>query len=155
MAAPARGARRPESAGPALLNGALLLLLGLFWSHWFPINKSLWTSSYVLVTGGLGALLLAGLYWLCDVRGHQRWAWPWQALGVNALAAFFGSSIVARSLNRAHIGSLSVKDFLYQKGIAPWFADPQMASLAGAVACLLIWLLVLTWLYRRRWIWKA
>ncbi len=151
-----RQRRRPgRKALLLLLAGLALVLLGLLWSRWFPLNKSLWSSSYVLLTGGLAAALLAGLYWLCDVRGSRWWAGPWQALGVNALAAFFGSSIIARSLNRAHIGELSMKDFLYQKGIAPWFATPRLASLAGAVACLLIWLAVLGWLRRRGWVWKA
>ncbi|WP_201983182.1 acyltransferase family protein [Hymenobacter rubidus] len=149
---PAPAARR--TAG-LLAAGTAGIAAGLLWHKGFPINKSLWTSSYVLFTGGAAALVLAALHWWCDVRGHRRGAGPWRALGVNALAAFFGSSIVARSLNRAHIGTLSVKDFLYQKGIAPWFTEPRMASLAGAVACLLVWLAVLGWLYRRGWVWKA
>ena len=138
-----------------LAAGALLAALGLLWSRGFPLNKALWSPSYVLLTGGLAAALLGGLYWLCDVRGSRGWAAPWQALGVNALAAFFGSSVIARTLNRTHIGGLGAKDFLYQKGIAPWFAEPKMASLAGAVVCLGIWLAVLGWLYRRGWVWKA
>ena len=152
---------RREEASPVrksttlLLAGVVLVALGLLWSLWFPLNKALWTSSYVLYTGGLATVLLAGLYWLCDVRGSRWWAGPWQALGVNALAAFFGSSIIARTLNRVHVGGLGVKDFLYQKGIVPWFAEPKMASLAGALVCLLIWLAVLGWLYRRGWVWKA
>jgi predicted acyltransferase len=152
--------RRPDLPATrkvaALVGGGFVLAaLGLLWNAWFPINKSLWTSSYVLFTGGLATILLAALYWLCDMRRRQSWTGPWRALGVNALAAFFGSSIVARSLNRAHIGELSVKDYLYHKGIAPWFSNPQMASFAGAAACLLIWLAVLGWLYRRGWVWKA
>ena len=149
---PAPPARR--TAG-LLAAGTLGMAAGLLWNIWFPINKSLWTSSYVLFTGGAAALVLAALYWWCDVRGHRRGTGPWQALGVNALAAFFGSSIVARSLNRAHIGTLSVKDFLYTKGIVPWFTEPKMASLAGAAVCLLLWMVVLGWLYRRGWVWKA
>jgi predicted acyltransferase len=149
-------ALKPRSrAVGLLLAGAALVAAGLVWSTWFPLNKSLWTSSYVLLTGGLAALGLGGLYGLCDVRGWRRWAPPFQALGVNALAAFFGSSIVARTLNRVHIGELGVKDFLYQKGIAPWFAEPKMASLAGAVVCLLIWWAVLGGLYRKGWVWRA
>jgi len=138
-----------------LAAGFGLAAAGLVWHNWFPINKSLWTSSYVLFTGGLAALVLAVLYWHCDVRRRQGWTGALQALGVNALAAFFGSSIIARTLNRLHIGELSVKDFIYQKGIAPWFTDPRMASLAGAVVSLLIWWAVLGWLYRRGWVWKA
>ena len=138
-----------------LAAGLGLAATGLVWNNWFPINKSLWSSSYVLFTAGMAALLLAALYWQCDIRRQRWWAWPWQAVGVNALAAFFGSSLIARSLNRAHIGKLSVKDFLYHQAIAPWFAEAKMASLAGAISCLLIWLVVLGGLYRRGWVWKA
>ena len=145
---------RNRAVGLAIM-GTALLLAGTVWNQWFPINKSLWTSSYVLFTGGLAALMLGILYGLCDVRGGRRWAPPFQALGVNALAAFFGSSILARTLNRVHIGELGVKDFLYQRGIAPWFAEPKMASLAGALVCLLIWWAVLGGLYRRGWVWRA
>ena len=151
-----RSGLAPTTRTAGLLGaGAALTAGGLVWNLWFPINKSLWTSSYVLFTGGLALLVLAVLYWQCDVRRWRWWTAPWQALGLNALAAFFGSSIIARSLNRAHIGSLSVKEFLYQKGIAPWFADPETASLAGAAASLLIWLAVMLWLRRRGWVWKA
>ncbi|GAA4347301.1 DUF5009 domain-containing protein [Hymenobacter saemangeumensis] len=135
--------------------GFALATAGLAWHPWFPINKSLWTSSYVLFTGGMAALMLAVLYWHCDLRRRTGWTSPFRALGVNALAVFFGSSILARTLNRVHIGELSVKDFLYQKGIAPWFENPKAASLAGAVVSLLIWWAVLGWLYRRNWVWKA
>ena len=138
-----------------LAAGLGLAVAGLVWGFWFPINKSLWSSSYVLFTSGMAALVLAALYWLCDVRGSRWWAGPWRALGVNALAAFFGSSIIARSLNRAHVGELSVKDFLYQRGIAPWFEQPRAASLAGAATCLVVWMVVLGFLYRRGWVLKA
>jgi predicted acyltransferase len=152
--------RGPASTPPVrtaglLAAGLVLAAAGLGWNHWFPINKSLWTSSYVLFTAGMAALVLAVLYWQCDVRQLRWWTGPWRALGVNALAAFFGSSVVARTLNRVHIGQLGVKDFLYQHYIAPWFAAPRTASLAGAVACLLIWWVVLGLLYRRGWVWRA
>ncbi len=139
-----------------LLGGVSAVVAGLVWSRWFPINKALWSPSYALLTGGLAALVLALLYWLCDVRGSRWWATPWQALGVNALAAFFGSSIIARTLNRILVADgIPLKDWLFRHGIAPWFGNPYAASLAGAAVCLLVWGAVLGVLYRRGWAWRA
>jgi predicted acyltransferase len=126
----------------------------LIWSHWFPLNKSLWTSSYVLYTGGLAIAVLATLYWLCDVQGWRRFALPAQVVGVNALLVFVGSTLVARTLNLWQVAdpagkSVSMKDWLYAQFFAPYFASPYNASLAGAVTCLLIWYAVLWVLYRR------
>jgi predicted acyltransferase len=137
------------------IDAALLIGLGLIWNSWLPINKSLWTSSYVLYSGGLAVAGLAALYWLCDVQGWRRWTAPFMVFGVNAIVAFFGSSLVARSLNMLKVmgptgGEVSLKDYLYHGFIAPWFTDPRNASLAGALSCVLIWALVLSVLYRRR-----
>ncbi|MCB2378324.1 heparan-alpha-glucosaminide N-acetyltransferase domain-containing protein [Hymenobacter sp. BT635] len=130
------------------------LLLGLIWSSWLPLNKSLWTSSYVLYTGGLAGMGLATLYWLCDVQGYRRGLKPFLAYGVNAITVFFLSSLLARSLNMWQVagpgGPVSMKDFLYQTLLVPVFPDPYLASLAGGVACVLIWLAVLWIMYERR-----
>ncbi len=156
-------------AGPArvskttglLLGGLVAVALGQLWNIWFPINKSLWTSSYVLYTGGLALLALAGLYWLCDVRGYRAWAGPALSAGVNAIAVFFGSAIVVRTLNLVQLPGpdggkpVGLKDWLYAHCIAPLFSNPLNASLAGALVNLLIWLLILTFLRRRNWIWKV
>ncbi|ALD20390.1 acyltransferase family protein [Hymenobacter sp. DG25A] len=137
-----------------LIDAGLLIVLGLIWSHWFPLNKSLWTSSYVLYTGGLAVAVLATLYWLCDVQGWRRFALPAQVVGVNALLVFVGSTLVARTLNLWQVAgpagrAISMKDWLYAQFFAPYFASPYAASLAGAVVCLLIWYAVLWVLYRR------
>jgi predicted acyltransferase len=155
-----RWLRRPalapaRKASGLLLAGLAAAGLGLLWSIWFPINKSLWTSSYVLYTGGIAAALLAALYWLCDVWGYRRWATPWLVYGVNAITVFFLSGLVARGLNTWKVPfggkeAVSVKEVLYQTFFAPYFTDPRNASLAGALACVLIWLGVLWVMYRRR-----
>ncbi len=140
--------------------GVVLAALGLIWNIWFPINKALWTSSYVLFVGGLAMLVLAALYWLCDVRGYRRWATPAIAFGVNAIAVFFFSAILSRTFSLIQLRSprgtsVGFNGWLYEWGIAPLFADPRNASLAGAVVCLLIWLAVLSYLRRRNWVWKV
>ncbi|GAA3917571.1 acyltransferase family protein [Hymenobacter algoricola] len=144
-----------KKVGGLLLAGGVAAGLGLLWNQWFPLNKSLWTSSYVLYTGGLAAAGLAALYWLCDVRGYRRWATPFLVYGVNAITVFFLSGLVARGLGTWKIpfggqDAVSVKQVLYQTFFTPYFADPRNASLAGALACVLIWLAALWVMYRRR-----
>jgi predicted acyltransferase len=114
----------------------------------------------VLFTGGLALLVLAALYWLCDVRGYRRWAESAMPFGVNAIAVFVGSALLSRTfglfklaLPNGGVGGL--KEWLYHWGIVPFFSDPRNASLAGAVVCLLVWWAVLSLLYRRQWVWKA
>jgi predicted acyltransferase len=124
--------------------GAGLLLLGLAWGQWFPINKSLWTSSYVLFTGGVALLLLGALYRAIDVAGSRWWTPPFVVLGVNALAAFVLSTLLARILVVA-----GWQGPLYQRLFAPW-ASPPAASLAFAAAYVLLWLAVMALLYRKR-----
>jgi len=140
--------------------GAVAVVAGLVWNTWFPINKALWTSSYVLVAGGLALWLLALLYWLCDERGYRRGVGPAMAFGVNAIAVFFFSAILSRTFGLLRLPGpagqpVGLKEWLYEWGIAPFFNDPRNASLAGAVVCLLIWWGVLSFLRRRHWVWKV
>jgi predicted acyltransferase len=78
--------------------GALAMMAGLMW-HWsFPINKSLWTSSYTLFTAGTAAVSLATIIWLVDVHRWAGWARPFVAFGTNPMLAFLGSGLLARML---------------------------------------------------------
>jgi predicted acyltransferase len=86
--------------GALTLTGLLSLTLGLIWSPFFPINKNLWTSSYVLFSAGLSLLLLALCYWLIDIRrlnDHpigKILLWPWLVFGSNAITAFVVSNFL-------------------------------------------------------------
>lgn len=81
-------------------SGALSLTLGLLWSPFFPINKNLWTSSYVLFSAGLSLILLAFCYWLIDIRrlnekpAGKALLWPWLVFGSNAITAFVVSNFL-------------------------------------------------------------
>jgi predicted acyltransferase len=122
---------------------------GELWGIWFPINKSLWTSSYVLLTAGLAVLVLAAFYWLIEVRGWRRWAIPFAVLGVNALVLYFLSSLVARLMSIVRVGAdgRSVQAELFDKLFAP-MAAPINASLAFAMVYVLAWWAILWILYR-------
>ena len=62
--------------------------LGVLWSIWLPLNKNLWTSSFVLLTSGISLLLLALFYWVIDVRGWRRWAFFFVVIGMNAITIY-------------------------------------------------------------------
>jgi predicted acyltransferase len=129
--------------------GLGLVALGLVWSRWFPLNKSLWTSSYVGYTAGLAMLLLALFYWLIDVRGYRRWARPLEVFGVNAITVFFLSGLVPRLLNLFKIRGVGAQAWLYENAIAPAFTDPYLASLAGGLTCVALFWAAMAWMYRK------
>jgi predicted acyltransferase len=139
-----------------LVAGTAAVAVGLAWGELFPINKNLWTSSYVLLSAGLACHFLAICYWLIDVRGHRAWAMPFVMFGVNAIAAFFLSGIFARLLGMIQVqagpdaASISLKGLIYTRGFVPLFTNPANASLAFALSFVLLWLGIMTVMYRRR-----
>lgn len=143
------GRERAEIAVGMFAAGWLAILAGLAWDLAFPINKNLWTSSYVLFTAGAALEGLALCYWLIDVRGRRAWAKPALVLGVNPLALYVLSSLGASTLAATAVGDTSLKGWLFENLFAPW-APPRAASLAFAIAYLALWLAVGWWLWRRR-----
>lgn len=71
-----------------VLSGSISAGLGWLWGLTFPINKALWSSSYVLWTSGLALLTFAGCYWLIEIKHWKKWAWPFELFGLNALTAY-------------------------------------------------------------------
>ena len=146
----------PSARGAAGLvaMGTLLVGAGLLWGHWFPINKNLWTSSYVVFTAGAALVLLAGCYWLIEVEGAERWAHPAYIFGANPLIVFVGSGLMARVLARVEVGAgdgtVSLQRWLYERLFASW-AGPLNGSLAYAIAFVLLWLLLMWPVYRAGW----
>jgi predicted acyltransferase len=144
-------AEAPEARTARLaLSGFGALVLGWLWSFWFPINKSLWTSSYVLFTGGLALLILAILYWWIDIRRRRAWSTPLCVFGVNALLAFVLSGLLARLLIAWKIGDTSARGWIYEHWFASW-AGPLNGSLVFALAYVVLWYLVLLVLDKRGW----
>lgn len=82
-----------------LIIGFVLVILGLVWDTFFPMNKSLWTSSFVLYTAGCATLFLAVFYYLIDIRGYKKWTTPILFWGVNPMIVFFLSGIIPRVLS--------------------------------------------------------
>jgi predicted acyltransferase len=134
--------------------GSLLMVAGLIWNWVFPINKNIWTSSYVLFTAGMAAAALATCIWLIDALGVRRWARPFEVFGVNPLLAFVGSGMMARLIYSVirvpYEGETApVQRVIYETVFASWLS-PRNASLLFAVTFVLFWLGLLWILYRRR-----
>jgi predicted acyltransferase len=149
-----RGASEGRRKTLALLaGGAALAVAGEIAGRWFPINKQLWTSSFVLLTAGLGLMLLGVCYELIDRRRWRRGTGPFLMLGGNALAVYLLSSIGARLMELCQISAgdscQSLRHFLYEHLFAPW-AGAQTGSLCFAIAYLLVWMIPTAELHRRR-----
>jgi len=136
--------------------GLCCVVIGSLWGFIFPINKQLWTSSYVIFTAGWALLLLAVCYETIEVR-DWKWGRPFEIMGLNAIFLFVASGIVARILLKTHIGrgesAPSTYTWIYENWFLPW-AGPLNGSLAFAVTAVLFWWLILYGMYRRGWVIK-
>ena len=142
-----------EKVAGLFVAGAICVAVGWAWNPFFPINKALWTSSYVLFTGGLALQLLALCYWVIDIKGYRRWAKPFEIFGVNAIALYVGAGLMAELLGLIKVtGADGTKIplglWIYDSLFASW-ASPVNASLAFAIAFVLVWLGFMWLLFRR------
>jgi len=138
--------------------GALGAVLGSGWGWVFPVNKNLWTSSYVVLTAGLASTTLAVCLWAIDVRGWRRWARPFVTYGLNPMIAFVGSGLMARVLGMVRLptaaGTASLQRLVYEHAFATWLS-PVNASLAYALAFVAVWYGLLLVLERRNVIFRV
>lgn len=127
--------------------GALTMMLGLVWNWFFPINKSLWTSSYVLFSGGMAAVVLATCLWVIDVRGVRAWTRPFVVYGLNPMLAFLGSGMMARMMGSMIMINVDgaetpLQAVVYKNVYASWLS-PVNASLAFALTFVALWYVLL------------
>ncbi|WP_125723233.1 acyltransferase family protein [Flavobacterium ustbae] len=141
--------------------GTALIFFGLIWDLVFPINKSIWTSSYVLYTTGLATVCLTVLYYIIDIKEFKKGFKLFVIWGVNPMIVFFASQIIPQALvmiRFQHPSSgeqTNLLDYLYRFGIAPFFSNPMAASLAGALTYVAIWTFILWIFYRNKLIFKV
>jgi predicted acyltransferase len=140
--------------------GALTMMLGLVW-HWvFPINKSIWSSSYVLFTAGMGAVSLATCMWIIDVMQWRRWTLPFVIYGTNPMLAFLGSGLMARVISSiwtwedAAGARISAQGFVFNTMYASWL-PPREASFAYALSFVALWFLMLWGAWKRGFVLKV
>lgn len=133
--------------------GVVLTPLGLVLHRWLPINKPLWTSSYVVFTAGAAMLVLGLFFFLVEVIHFRAWAFPFLVFGTNAILVYVGSGVMVRLIRLIFVTRggerLSLPDFVYGRWLAPW-AGPYVGSLLWPVILLLVWFLILLPLYRKR-----
>ncbi len=127
--------------------GIIGIVVGWAWGLAFPINKSLWTSSYVIYTAGWACVILALWMWKMPAR-------PFVVFGVNPLVAFVGSGMMARLLGIIKIGGVSLQQTVYRTLFKPYF-PPQVASFLYALLFVAVWWGILALLYRRNIILKV
>jgi predicted acyltransferase len=136
-----------------LLAGAGLTVVGLAWGIVFPVNKSLWTSSYVVFTAGTAMLCLGVLFWTVDVRQWRGpWLTPMVVYGMNAIAVFVLSGFMTKALVRIHVGGAdgtNLYNWIYETLFRSW-AGSINGSLAFAMAYVALWLGLMALLHRRR-----
>lgn len=127
--------------------GALTMMLGLIWNWAFPINKALWTSSYVLFSAGMAAVVLATCLWIIDVRGMRGWTRPFVVYGLNPMLAFLGSGMMARLMGSMIMIDVNgtatpLQSVVYKTVYASWLS-PINASLAYAITFVAFWYVML------------
>jgi len=144
------------------LTGILLVVLGLLWNTVFPINKSLWTSSYVLYTSGIAILCLTLLYYIIDAVDYRRGTKLFLIWGVNPMIVFFFSGIIPQGLRMIQLQNpelsteqINLQKYLYSFWIAPFFNNPLDSSLAGALIYVGIWSFILWLFYKNNLIFKV
>ncbi|WP_144892806.1 acyltransferase family protein [Flavobacterium tiangeerense] len=142
--------------------GIILIILGLLWSITFPLNKSLWTSSFVLYTSGIATLSLTIFYYVIDVANYKKWTKLFLFWGVNPMIVFFFSEIIPQALEMIQFQNpeipseqINLQNYLYHFWIAPIFNNPMTASLAGALIYVTIWSFILRLFYKHQLIFKV
>jgi predicted acyltransferase len=134
--------------------GNILLVLGMWTNFYFAINKKIWTSPYVVYTAGLGMIFLGMCYYLVDIKGIKKWAYPFLVYGTNAIFLYVASGILGRALYmikfpNAAGETINLKTLIYKNLFTSWLA-PKNASLFWAIAYVFVWFLLLMPLYRRK-----
>lgn len=142
--------------------GILLIVFGLIWDLVFPINKSLWSSSFVFFTSGLATVCLSLLYYIIDIANRKNWIKLFLIWGVNPMIVFFFSGIIPGALTMIKVNHpelpgepLGFQSYFYNYGIVPLFQNPKDASLTYALVYCLFWSVILWILYKRKLIFKV
>jgi len=130
------------------LQGCLMVIAAVALEPVVPINKALWTTSFVLIMGGLASICFAAWYWIADIRGWARWFKPFEIYGLNAIAAYMLSGLLADIMGITKSGA-----WVYQNLLLP-IANPINASLLYALLNVAAVYLAVWLMYRRGWFLK-
>lgn len=138
-----------ETVLKLIVAGIVLLGLALLWDIYFPINKPIWTSSYVLYSSGFTLITLAVLMWFIEVKNSKNWTYFFEVFGKNPLFIYIMSGLVIKLMSIIHINGESATSWVYGNLFLTW-SEGKNASLLFALSyMLLLWLLGL-WMDRRK-----
>ncbi len=134
--------------------GGIGVVAGIVMNIWFPINKKLWTSSYVVFAAGMALICLALCYWLVDIQRWRGWIKPALVFGANSIAAYIFADFLAITLYRVHMQGLDgtqvpLSQFIYDGCCTSWLESAN-ASLFYAVAFVMVCWLAMAVLYRKK-----
>lgn len=129
--------------------GFMLFLAGGLWNWFFPINKNIWTSSYVLYTAGLGTLGLAACILIVDVWGYTKWTFLGRVYGANAITSYVLAGVLTLVFYRMRVGGASLNEW-FMSGMAQIGFDPKFASMLYAVMYMLIIFIPALIMYRKK-----
>ncbi len=149
--------RRKESLlkriGWLALIGVVLICAAEVWSIWMPINKKLWSCSFALLMAGLDFVVLSISLWLVDERGYKKIVKPLTIVGMNSIAVYLASEVLAEILDYVHIDGSSLHEIIYSRFYAP-IASVNNASLLWALSFVALMYLVAYGMYRKGWFWR-
>lgn len=130
--------------------GVITLIIGYSWSQIFPLNKALWTSSFVLVTGGWACLVYAVIYYFADILGKSAWGMPAVIFGSNAITVYFLASFISTCFYMIELpNGQSIHGFLYGL-LSSVITIPKLSSLIYAVFVILFYYGVARFLYKKQ-----
>ena len=136
-----------------LKGGVSITIIGWIWGFFFPINKQLWTSSYVLFTGGIAIIILAICIFFIDIKGFKKLAYPFVIFGTNSIFLFTASGLWVKTILKIKFilneKTVSGYTYLYQTVFQPLAGDLN-GSLLFALTILGMWWLILYWMYRKK-----
>ena len=145
--------QRNKATAQALLKllsaGAIIIALALLWDILFPINKKIWTSSYVMLTVGINILMIGALVYIIEVSNIRRWTNFFEIFGKNPLILYVLSYLIVKLLYVIHIESTTLKTWIYAHAFLSW-ANPANASLMFAISIMLIVWIVGYWMHKKR-----
>lgn len=143
-----------EAISHLMVAGLVSLFIGLGWHTVFPINKPIWSSSYVLYTTGLALTILAVIIFFVELKGRSRWTKPFVLFGRNPLLIYALSGILVRIYGLILIGDTNAYGALYANVFQP-LAGNFLGSLLFAITHVLFFLLVAWLLDRKKIYWKV
>ncbi|MDZ7650400.1 MAG: heparan-alpha-glucosaminide N-acetyltransferase domain-containing protein [Cytophagales bacterium] len=134
-----RNGKNYETIAKLMMVGAALLLMAAWWDLMFPINKKLWTSSYVLHTVGLGLIILSVLVFIIEIAQRNKWTYFFEVFGKNTLFIYLLSEVFITLLFTFRVGEDSLHRWIYQNFFKSWAGDYNGSVLFA------LWIILICW----------